>query len=209
MHDIHLSEHDVISDQQFAIKLESIKTRDTLKIGYIGRLHPMKAPEDWIDIVSRVCEKIGAERIEAVWLGDGPLLSSAKANVEARGLTKSIQFKGFVSDRNEILTFLREIDIFLFCHITPESPRCLIESLISGTPLVGYESSYAHDLVGDRGGALLEKIKDIQLLADIICNLADNRSELVTVTGQAAESKGMYNDKAVFMHRSELIKQYL
>lgn len=75
---------------------------------------------------------------------------------EIRDLIKSINldgvinFHGFVSDRTQILDFLRDIDVFVFCHTTPESPRCLIEPIISGTPLVGYSITYAQDLVGNR-----------------------------------------------------------
>lgn len=209
VHDIHLSESDAITDERLNEKLQSTKKRDNIKIGYLGRAHPMKAPDDWIEIVAQVSRRLGKEKVEAKWLGDGPLLEKSRNEVEARNLKETINFSGFVSDRKTILDFLQEIDIFLFCHVTPESPRNLIEALISGTPIIGYESSYAADLVGDRGGAILSKVRDTKTLVDNICTLANDRKQLFSLIQQASKSRYIYNDKAVFKHRSDLIKAYL
>lgn len=209
VHDIHLSESDAISDKQLNKKLKSVSNRNDIKIGYVGRAHPMKAPEDWIEIVCQVCKQLGNDRVNATWFGDGPLLDSSRQLVEAKGLTDVVKFKGFASNRNEILNFLQEIDVFLFCHVTPESPRCLIEALISGTPIVGYKSDYATDLVGDRGGAIFAEIGDINQLSDSICILANNRNYLSSLIHQASQNKSIYSDRVVFEHRSALIKSFL
>lgn len=209
VHNIHLSEADAITDEQLDAKLQSAKMRSNIRLGYLGRTHPMKAPEDWIEVVDQVCKRLGKDRVDATWLGDGPLLEIARQEVSARSLNDVIKFSGFVSDRKQILNFLQEIDIFLFCHVTPESPRCLIEALISGAPIVGYESAYASDLVGDRGGVLLSEMRDTEALAKHICDLADDRAYLATMIQQASQSKSIYNDRAVFKHRSDLIKAYL
>lgn len=209
VHNIHLNEHDAITDEQLNMKLQSVEKRVNIKIGYLGRTHPMKAPEDWIEVVNQVCKRLGKDRVDALWLGDGPLLQSSRHDVQAKNLNDVIEFRGFVSDKQAILKFLQEIDIFLFCHVTPESPRCLIEALISGTPLIGYKSAYASDLVGDKGGALLSEIRDTEALVEYICALANDRKYLSSMIQQAAQSKSTYNDTAVFKHRSDLIKAYL
>ena len=143
VHDIHLSESDAITEINLIEKLKSVEARSNIKIGYVGRVHPMKAPDDWIAIVSNLINNIGADKVQAIWLGDGPLLNDSIQQIRKQELSHSIEFKGFIGDRGEILRFLQDIDIFLFCHVTPESPRCLIEALISGTAIVGYESAYA------------------------------------------------------------------
>ena len=209
VHDIHLKESDAISDNQLIIKLQSVGKRRNIKIGYLGRVHPMKAPGDWIDIVSKVCKRLGQDKVDATWLGDGPLLDSSKLDVASKNLMDVVKFNGFVGDRQAILDFLKDIDVFLFCHVTPESPRCLIEALISGTPIVGYKSAYAFDLVGNRGGALFAEIGDKEVLVEHICNLAGDRMYLSSLIKQASENKLIYNDKVVFEHRSNLIKKFL
>lgn len=208
VHDIHMSKKDAISNEALKEKVASIKTRSDLRIGYVGRVHPMKAPDDWIDIVQQVRQKLGPHRIHATWLGNGPQLENVVEKVKMYKLEDTINFAGFVSDRESIRDFLQHIDVFLFCHVTPESPRCLIEALISSTPIIGYESSYARDLVGERGGALLSDMHDTQTLADYLCYLTEHRDELGLLVEAAATSRALYNDEAVFAHRSHLIKTH-
>ena len=208
VHDIHVSGADAITDTALSSKVVGLRNRTSLRIGYVGRAHPMKAPLQWIDAIASAVKVLGQERIEAVWLGDGPLLDEARAKVQSLGLDACIRFAGFVSDRSSVLEFLRQQDVLLFCHITPESPRCLIEALISGLPLVGYESSYALELVEGRGGAVLSPIGDTSRLGDTLVRVANDREELTRLATQAATSRAIYNDEAVFAHRSELIKRF-
>ncbi len=209
VHDIHMSKQDALSDDELVNKLVSVQSRKDLRIGYLGRVHPMKAPDEWIEVINQVNQRLGVGRVQATWLGNGPLLDASIEKVKEAGLLNTINFAGFVSDREAIRNFLMQIDIFLFCHITPESPRCLIESLILGTPLVGYESAYARDLVGDRGGAMFSNIHDVNGLADHLCKLVDDRDKLSRLIKEAAASRSLYNDATVFEHRSHLIKTYL
>jgi glycosyltransferase involved in cell wall biosynthesis len=209
VHDVHVHPDDAISDAELSARMASLPSRSPLRIGYVGRAHPMKAPLQWIDAVAQAVQVLGKGRIEATWLGDGPLLDDARARVRELGLENSIRFDGFVSDRSVVLRFLRGLDMFLFTHITPESPRCLIEALISGLPLIGYESSYARELVSDRGGGQFSPIGDSGQLAANLVRLARIREELTRLTSEAASARGIYNGEAVFAHRSELIKRFL
>jgi len=209
VHDIHVHPEDAIADADLAAKLAALASEPTLRVGYVGRVHPMKAPFQWIEAIAETLAVAGSERVLATWLGDGPLLDAARDRVRSLGLESSIRFPGFVSDRDTLLSFLREQNVLAFCHITPESPRCLIEALISGTPLVGYESAYARELVADRGGAVLGPMGDPHALAQSVIRLSRDRQALQRLTEQAATARSIYNDEAVFEHRSVLIKRFL
>ena len=136
------------------------------------------------------------------------MLEDARARVQELRLKRNIRFEGFVADRSAILNFLRGVDVFLFTHITPESPRCLIEALISGLPLIGYQSSYVRDLVSHGGGGEFTRLGDTDALAQTLVRLYRNREALSQLTEAAANARGVYNDEAVFAHRSELIKKF-
>lgn len=209
VHDVHIHPEDAVSDVELATKIDQLQVIRQIKIGYVGRVHPMKAPLQWIEAIAQVVERLGPGSVRATWLGDGPLLAESRAKVSVLGLEDSIRFEGFVQDRDLILDFLRSQHIFAFCHVTPESPRCLIESLISGTPLIGYESSYAQELVGDRGGAILTAVGDVKALSKNLVGMVLDRQKLSRITSEAATARGIYSDEAVFEHRSNLIKQYL
>jgi hypothetical protein len=58
-----------------------------------------------------------------------------------------------------LLAELRRAHVFVFTHVTPESPRCLLEALVSGSPIVGYKSAFAEEVTTGRGGREREPLQ--------------------------------------------------
>ena len=113
----------------------------------------MKAPLEWV-------RAIGAARaqgvnLQATWFGDGELKDEMKALVTDLKLDSCIELYGLERDREKLLARLRAAHLMMFTHITPESPRCLVEALVSGTPMVGYTSSYVEELTETRAAVPL------------------------------------------------------
>ncbi len=102
---------------------------------------------------------------------------------------------------------MRDAHLMLFCHLTPESPRCLIEALVSGTPIVGYGSAYPEDLIAGHGGGVLTPMRPAPLAAELV-RLSGDRAALADLMGRAAQDGHDMNDEAVFAHRAALMKQY-
>jgi colanic acid/amylovoran biosynthesis glycosyltransferase len=208
VHDVHLTPADLISTSVMADRLE--RAGGGIELVYVGRVHPMKGPFHWIDAVAAVIRNAPADvRVTATWYGGGPLLTECRAMVAERGLAHAIRFPGPENQRTILMEALRSADIFLFCHLTPESPRCLIEALMSGLPILGFESAYARDLVGHRGGGRFVATEDSNALATAVSELIADRYKRVELSQQAAASGSLYSDVAVFAHRSELIKTNL
>jgi glycosyltransferase involved in cell wall biosynthesis len=205
IHDIHLKPADVISATELAAKQQSA-TRGRLRIVYAGRLDPMKAPLDWLRALGAARDR-GAD-FEAVWLGDGPLHDDFHACLAQLGLRDYVRAPGFISERATLLAELRRAHIFAFTHVTPESPRCLLEALISGSPIVGYQSAFAEELTSGRGGGAYVPLGDWQALGAKIAALSSNRARLAGLIFEAAENGSRFNDEAVFRERSELIRRY-
>jgi glycosyltransferase involved in cell wall biosynthesis len=206
VHDVHAKQSDGITDEQLAEKCRKIAAGDHLRIIYAGRADAIKGPFDWIAAMSQLRKRGVAFR--ATWLGDGPLLGEMRSEVARLSLADMVSLPGFLSDRNDLLAELRAAHVLVFCHTTPESPRNLVEALISGCPIVGYHSDFAAELVAGGGGAFV-KTCDINGLVDRLASLNANRAELIAMTQQAATSGRRFNDVAVFHHRSELIKKHL
>jgi glycosyltransferase involved in cell wall biosynthesis len=206
VHDVHAKAADAIGSEQLDGKCERIATGERLTIIYVGRADKMKAPFDWLAVLSLLRDR--GVPYQATWFGDGPLLAEMRNEVVRRGLNEVVSMPGFVADREELLGQIRAAHVFLFCHTTPESPRNLVEALVSGCPIVGYHSEFAAELVTDGGGVFV-MMNDTQSLADCICRLDANRSDFVALTQKAAMSGRKFNDVAVFQHRSELIKAHL
>ena len=205
IHDIHLKPTDVIPASELAAKQQSA-TRGRLRIAYAGRLDPMKAPLDWLRALG-AARDLGAD-FEAVWLGDGPLHDDFHASLDQLGLRDHVRAPGFISERATLIAELRRAHIFAFTHVTPESPRCLLEALVSASPIVGYQSAFAEELTAGRGGGDYVPLGDWQALGAKIAELANNLSRLAGLIADAAENGSRFNDEAVFRERSLLIRRY-
>ena len=207
VHNIHLKRHDAISVQRLDSKVAEIRARDPLRVGYVGRADASKGAMDWLDVIKRLVSS--GVNLEATWLGDGPLMTELRARAHAMGLDDRVRFPGFVADRDQVLEFLRNCHLLVFCHKVPESPRVLIESLVCGTPIVGYDSPYPRDLIAGKAWGKLSPQHDIAALAEVIAQLDQDRESLAEMMASTSSSAPIFNDEAVFRHRSDLIKKYL
>ncbi len=204
VHDVHIGKADQIAAPALADKT----ARDgPLRIVYAGRADPMKGTMDWLDTL----EALAADGVDfrAEWLGDGPDLPKMQARVASGPLAGRVALPGFVSDRAAVLRSLRAADLLLFCHLTPESPRILIEALASGCPLVGYDSAYPADLIASNGGGVLTPVGAPVRLASAVQALAQDRARLAALVECAARDGARFDDESVFAHRVALIRAHL
>jgi glycosyltransferase involved in cell wall biosynthesis len=205
VHDIHIARADHIGAESLAAKIAAA-AEGPLRIAYAGRAEAMKGPLDWVEVLERLAAA-GVD-FRAVWLGDGAERPAMLGRIEAGGLAERVEMPGF-ADRAAVLAALRRAQVFLFCHKTPESPRCLIEALTSGCPIVGYESAFARDLVSGHRGGLFAPLGDTAALAGILGGLAADRPRLGELIGHAALDGEPFDDVTVFRHRSEVIRRHL
>lgn len=207
IHDVHTKADDGITDSQLCQKLEQVLTSATLRICYAGRLATMKAPLDWVRAVVHA-KQLGA-KLDATWFGEGPLRNETANLITELGAETYIHLAGFEADRPKLLQQMRDSHVMLFTHISSESPRCLLESLICGTPIVGYYSLYAEDLLKGYDSGWLGLVHDWRQLGEQLKALADDRPRLAHLIQQAAANGSRFNDAAVFRERSRLITTHL
>jgi glycosyltransferase involved in cell wall biosynthesis len=202
-----VSEEDYITNAQMQQKLSLLSEARPLRLCYVGRCIEIKGPWDWL----RVLHGLMANKVEfrAEWLGDGSLLPKMRAMAAELGVADYVQFQGYVGRRDDILETLRSADMFLFCHKTPESPRCLVEALVSGCPLVGYGSAYPRDLVAEHGGGDFVEIGDCQGLVEKVKRLNDNRQKIRALIKAAGDSGRLFERDATMQRRIDLIVRYL
>ena len=203
IHDVHTKPEDIITEAALQDKIDDIERASVINICYAGRLDPMKAPDEWLKAIA-VARDMGAP-VRAVWFGDGPLRAEAERESKRLDLGTIMEFPGFVRDRAKLLAELRRSHMLLFTHVTPESPRCLLESLLSGTPIVGYQNKFAAELTWSLGGGSFAAIHDYEALGRRIAQLASDRPQLRQLTLDAAANGRRFSDVQVFAERSELI----
>ena len=205
IYDTHTQISDQITPESLARKQRRIVDGSPLNIVYVGRAAAMKGPGDWLETLEQLHRRQVPFR--ATWIGDGPELSKMRERLAGSDLSGAVHLPGFESNRNTLLRTMRESDLLLFCHKTPESPRCLIEALVSGCPLVGYETAYSRGLVQARGGAVLAPQDNIAILAQRVVELHKDRPALAGLVSDAAASGEMYNENALYSHRASLMQR--
>lgn len=203
----HLRAEDRISVPALFKKLETVK-HGPLRILYCGRAEPMKGGHDWVRTLA-LLKSAGVE-FRATWIGYGSQLSDMERQARQDGLTEEeASFPGFLEDRNAILQNYRDAHVLMFCHKTDESPRNLIESLHSATPIVGFRDAYAEALVNEEGGGVLVDRGDVDRLAKSIEALAVDREKLAGLIERAGRSASHLTREQVFKQRSDLVRCYL
>lgn len=207
VYDTHTTDKDFLPEEQLIAKLAEIRRGAPLRIAYVGRAAEMKGPLDWLSALAAIRD--AGVAFAAEWLGDGPLLDEMKSYVKRHGLESSVRLPGFVGDRAEVVEAMRRSHIFMFCHKSPESPRCLIEALVSGSPIVGYDSAYPRDLVGREGGGLMTRLHDWAALARAVIALEQDREKLADLVARAAREGHRFDEDTVYRHRAMLMREHL
>lgn len=207
IHDVHIKPENAISAEALDRKLAEASWTPLLRICYAGRIAPMKAPLDWVRALDQA-RSLGVQ-FHATWFGDGKLKSEMEALIAELALEDWIELYGFERNQDQLLERMRQAHLMLFTHITPESPRCLVEALASGTPIVGYASAYTEELTATHGGGSFVPVQDWQSLGQRLADLNSDRPRLLRLIRAAAANGTRFNDRALFQQRSELIKQHL
>ncbi len=207
VHNIHLKKSDEISEEDLDRKCQSVLVDRPLQICYVGRLDASKGPEDWLDVMFELVKH--DVRFMATWYGEGPLRAELEKKLDRLKLRENVKLSGYIADSVVLGRKIQESDMLLFCHKTPESPRCLLESLVKGTPIVGYRSAFSEDITSKHGGSVLTDKNNVSELAKAIVTLSIDRQKLAELFRCAASSGKGFNDEDVFRHRSNLIKENL
>jgi glycosyltransferase involved in cell wall biosynthesis len=193
-----------ITERELKVKIDRVLSGAPLRISYAGRAVEMKGPMDWLDTINEliICDV----KIEATWLGDGSLLPRMRAKVDELGIDEFVNLDGFVTYPSQVLQKMKDSDIFLYCHKTQESARCLGEALACGCPLIGYAGAYPVELVQQHGGGFFSGQGDWGDLAEKIQYLDKNREQLCKLINDAGLSGKIFDREARLQERVELIK---
>jgi len=207
IYDVHVDVQAADLDLIIARKRREIGGGAPLKICYSGRLDVEKAPLDWLRAIAHARGR--GVKIEATWLGDGPLRPQCVSLIEELGLQSCVSLPGFVKERQQVMDLIASSHAMMFTHVTPESPRCLVEALMHATPILGYESAYSKQLLKESGGGLHVKNGNFEQLGELLVQMDQDRPRLIELMESARITGRRFGAQEVFRVRSELILKHL
>lgn len=173
----------------FNPKQNTMDSKSTIQIAWVGRLDSQKNPSLLIDIALELKNKNLDFEIHIY--GKGELEVPLRKLVEEKNLTRSIFFEGLVI-RELLADKLKSSDILLMTSIYEGSPTILVEGLACGIPVVCTQESDPDQVIqnGTNGYRLHKnEISEItkfvtnalNLNKDAIANSVKNRSALILI----------------------------
>ena len=111
---------------------------------WIGRVHRQKGIDDLLDTLVELAGRFPG--FKTMFIGN--VRDALAPEVEKRGLTKNVEFSGFVTEEEKIRLF-KAGRVFLMPSKHEGSPREIGESIIAQTPVVAYDVPNYRPLFGD------------------------------------------------------------
>ena len=122
---------------------------DTLLIGIIGRLVPVKNHVMFFDSAKIFLAQNPEIMVQFVIVGDGELGEKLERYAKKKGLSKHIRFCGWRRDLPEIYA---DVDILALTSLNEGTPVSIIEAMASSTPVIATNAGGVFDLLGPQDG---------------------------------------------------------
>ena len=134
------------------------------RLGFIGRLDPVKHVPDLVTAMSRV-----QERVELHIFGDGPDRTRIEQTVTRLDLIRRVTLHGMVARPEDALS---QIDAIVLPSEAEGLPMVLIEAMAAGVPIIATDAPGIRDVVQNGRTALMVPVGDPAALASAIGQLA-------------------------------------
>lgn len=172
-------------------------------IGFIGQMIPRKGLPDLLEVFDRLYKQDPAIRLDL--LGDGRQRAELEKQSKERASGEAVSFLGFRSDRLERLS---KFDLFVMTSSLEGIPRCLMEAMAMGVPVVAYDIPGVDQLVehevtgllaphGDKDALeqLCRKVlEDKQLSARLAANARQLIDDRYSAARMAREYESLFNE---------------
>ena len=169
----------------------NIPANETVMI-FVGRFDHQKDPVYLIDSFAEYVSRRGVGQL--VLVGDGVLRSVVEAAIKRHCISNRVHLLGALPQET-VATFLRASDILLLSSAYEGMPRCVVESLGCGVPVVSTKAGEVSLLINQGKNGYLVENKCPKEFADAIEKTVDNLDDL----------KGTPCLEAVEQYRAEII----
>ena len=119
-----------------------------LLIGMVGRLHPDKNHQNFMDAARIVADEFPQARFVVVGQGEEKYISAMKGYAQAAGLAGILNW---VDHQNETAAVYSALDVLVSASNTEAFPNVLGEGMSCGLPVVATDVGDCSDIIGDRG----------------------------------------------------------
>ncbi len=186
----NVCDHEKVVLHRNAIDVASYAHQDrherttNLVIGTVGRLHPAKAHEVFLDALAMV--RRNHPEVTGVIVGGGERLGVLKEYTEQRDLADAVTFTGPV-DSDAVRDWLHRFDIFVLPSDWEGLPISLIEAAAASLPVVATDVGGCPEVVRDGETGFLVPPRDPKAMADAISRLVIDENLRTAFGNRAVE----------------------
>jgi glycosyltransferase involved in cell wall biosynthesis len=149
-------------------------------LGSVGRLDHQKAPGDFLRAVAAL-----PRRVQAVWIGGGPLRRQVEAERRRLGLQDRVRLLG---ERDDVGELLPGLDVFLMTSLYEGLPCALLEAMAAGVPVVATAVNGVPEAVVAGVTGLLAPPADPAACAHAVRHLLDHPADAERMAAAARQA---------------------
>jgi glycosyltransferase involved in cell wall biosynthesis len=151
-------------------------------IGFIGQMIPRKGIPDLLEAFDLLHQQSPDLRLQLI--GDGGQRRELEQQAAGQSSVSAIEFLGFRSDRLELLS---KFSLFVMTSSLEGIPRCMMEAMAVGIPVVAYDIPGVDQLVEHGKTGLLAPFGDKAALAACCKQVLDDPNLANTLSKNARE----------------------
>lgn len=161
---VDISEIDAVTT--VAPEAQAWREQGDYVIGYVGQLITRKG----LEILLQAFAQLAVPKKRLVLVGEGPQRQALEALARDLGCAGRVSFLGFRADR---LSVLKGFDVFALPSRLEGIPRCLMESMAAGIPIVSSDIPGSADLIRPADAGVLVPLDDSAALGAALARLQD------------------------------------
>lgn len=148
---------------------------DTLVVGTVSRLDPIKGNKYFIEAINQIIniERANCTNVIFLIVGDGTQKRELERLVAEYGLTEKVIFTGMREDVHQIFPV---IDIFILSSLMEGMGKVLLEAMLNEKPVVATNVGGIPEIVIEGESGILVNAKDYNSMADAIIKLLSDRA---------------------------------
>ena len=159
--------------------------RDTVVLGTVGRLDPVKDQARLLEAYARIPAEAGRHCL--VLVGDGPCRPDLEARAAQPDLRGRVRLLG---ERSDVPRLLAGFDVFALPSIAEGISNTVLEAMASGLPLVATRTGGNPELIEDGVTGRLVPVGDTTSLADALTAYVTD-GHLRTLHGKAGRHRAV------------------
>lgn len=137
---------------------------------FVGRLEPLKGPQYLIEAFPQVLRNYPNAQLVIIGNGNGAYTDALQRLANELGISMYVKFVGYIPNQ-ALPQWYRAADVFVLPSIHEGFGVVCVEAMACGIPLVGTNTGGVPDIVREFECGLLVPPKDIEALAEAICQV--------------------------------------